>query len=99
MVRKSNLLVFLLIVLNQLPSFGQNYRKTLAGIEINLPAVDIILDFYNQSTVRVQKSLPGWKYTKNSLVVTAKPQKEIYSLKRNRQYPAIVNHVYCCSHQ
>lgn len=81
MVRKSNLLVFLLIVLNQLPSFGQNYRKTLAGIEINLPAVDIILDFYNQSTVRVQKSLPGWKYTKNSLVVTAKPQKGIYSLK------------------
>ena len=79
--KKRNLLAALLVALNLLPALGQNYRKVSTGIEVELPTMEIKLQFFNQSTVRVQKSVSGWKYIKNSLAVTTHPQKENYSLK------------------
>jgi alpha-D-xyloside xylohydrolase len=59
---------------------AQNYQKTATGIKTTVHSIELELQFFNPSTVRVLKSPVKWSYDKSSLVVTAKPQTVKYSV-------------------
>lgn len=61
---------------------AQNYEKTSNGLKVTVNSVDVELQFYNPSTIRVIKSPVGWKYTKESLSVVEKPQMINFSLEQ-----------------
>lgn len=54
---------------------GQDYQKTPEGLKATIHSVDVELQFYTPSIVRILKSPSGWKYTKESLSVIETPQK------------------------
>lgn len=54
---------------------GQDYQKTPEGFKATIHSVDVELQFYTPSIVRILKSPSGWKYTKESLSVIETPQK------------------------
>lgn len=54
---------------------GQDYQKTPDGLKATIHSVDVELQFYTPSIVRILKSPSGWKYTKESLSVIETPQK------------------------
>lgn len=54
---------------------GQDYQKTPGGLKATIHSVDVELQFYTPSIVRILKSPSGWKYSKESLSVIETPQK------------------------
>lgn len=72
------LLLFFLLI-ESLSIIGQNFQKTANGIKTGTDSIDIELQFYNPSTIRVIKSTNGWKYTKESLSVVATPQNTVFT--------------------
>lgn len=54
---------------------GQDYRQTPAGLKATVNSVDIEVQFYTPSIVRILKFPTGWEYVKESLSVTKSPQK------------------------
>jgi alpha-D-xyloside xylohydrolase len=54
---------------------SQIYQKTDFGVKSTIDSVDIEIQFYSPSIVRVIKSREGTKYKKESLSVVKKPQK------------------------
>lgn len=54
---------------------GQDYQKTPEGLKATIHSVDVELQFYTPSIVRILKSPSGWKYSKESLSVIETPQK------------------------
>lgn len=66
------LLTLLLIYARKLRA--QHYEETPQGIKTTINSVEVQVQFYSPSTIRVLKSPSGWKYTKESLSVTKKPE-------------------------
>lgn len=64
---------------------GQNYQQTSGGVKATVNSVDVELQFYTPSIVRIVKSPNGRKYTKESLSVIETPQnvKPIITQKDN----------------
>ena len=60
-------------------SMAQSYEKTPSGVKTTIESVDVELQFYNPSTIRIVKSPKGWMYTKESLSVVESPQKVKFS--------------------
>lgn len=58
-----------------IPLAGQDYQQIPEGIKATVNSVDVELQFYTPSIVRILKSPNGWKYTKESLSVIETPQK------------------------
>lgn len=58
-----------------IPLTGQDYQQIPEGIKATINSVDVELQFYTPSIVRILKSPNGWKYTKESLSVIETPQK------------------------
>ena len=58
-----------------IPLAGQDYQQIPEGIRATINSVDVELQFYTPSIVRILKSPNGWKYTKESLSVVEIPQK------------------------
>ena len=58
-----------------IPLTGQDYQQVPEGIKATINSVDVELQFYTPSIVRILKSPNGWKYTKESLSVIETPQK------------------------
>ena len=58
-----------------IPLAGQDYQQIPEGIKATINSVDVELQFYTPSIVRILKSPNGWKYTKESLSVIETPQK------------------------
>lgn len=58
-----------------IPLAGQDYQQIPEGIKATINSVDVELQFYTPSIVRILKSPNGWKYTKESLSVVEIPQK------------------------
>lgn len=54
---------------------GQDYRETPGGLKASIHSVDVELQFYTPSIVRIVKSPTGWRYVKESLSVVESPQK------------------------
>ncbi len=61
---------------------AQSYKKTELGIKTTIDSVDIEIQFYNPSTVRVLKSPDGKSLTKKSLSVIETPQKTSLKIKQ-----------------
>ncbi|WP_304199144.1 TIM-barrel domain-containing protein [Flavobacterium alvei] len=54
--------------------FAQQYQKTAVGIKTKLQSMDVEVQFFSPSIVRVLKSPEGVLFKKESLSVTKKPQ-------------------------
>jgi alpha-D-xyloside xylohydrolase len=61
---------------------AQSYMKTELGIKSTIEAIDVEIQFYNPSTVRVLKSPEGKTFDKNSLSVISIPQKTDFIIKQ-----------------
>jgi len=72
-MKKINLMLSLLIVF-AIGSQAQSYQKTDLGVKTKINSMDIEIQFYGSSTVRVLKSPVGKAFTKESLSVIKKPQ-------------------------
>jgi len=71
-MKKIKMLSFLMIF--ALISQAQSYQKTDLGVKTKINSMDVEIQFYGPSTVRVLKSPEGKTFTKESLSVTKKPQ-------------------------
>src|ERR1035437_4003525 len=81
-MKKINLMLSFLMIF-ALISQAQSYQKTDLGIKTKINSMDVEIQFYGPSTVRVLKSPEGKTFTKESLSVTKKPQ--ITKLAINQQ--------------
>jgi len=72
-MKKINLMLSLLIIF-AIGSQAQSYQKTDLGVKTKINSMDIEIQFYGPSTVRVLKSPVGKAFTKESLSVIKKPQ-------------------------
>jgi alpha-D-xyloside xylohydrolase len=61
---------------------AQTYQKTDLGIKSNINSIDVEIQFYGPSTVRVLKWPEGKTFRKESLSVIKTPQKTAYSIKQ-----------------
>lgn len=68
----SHLLFLLLFYMGSLNA--QKFQQTSQGLVTNIRGVDVEVQFYLSSSVRIIKSPADRKYTKESLSVTATPQ-------------------------
>ena len=62
---------------------AQSYKKTEFGIRSSINSVEIEIQIYNASTVRILKSPEGKTFTKTSLSVIHTPQKTAFSVKQS----------------
>lgn len=83
MKRTRNFLLLLLFFRCGITLLAQTYQTTSNGIRTTVNGIDIELQFYNSSTVRVLKSPQDVVYTKESLSVVEQPQKLKFSQKKN----------------
>lgn len=90
-MKKINLVLFLLVL--SFGAYAQSYQKTSLGIKARINAMDVEIQFFSPSTVRVLKSPIGKNFTKESLSVVKKPettkltihqQGDVVLLKSNR---------------
>ena len=62
--------------------YAQSYKKTEYGIKATINSVNIEIQFFNESTVRILKAPAGNLFDKKSLSVVAIPQKVNLSVKQ-----------------
>jgi alpha-D-xyloside xylohydrolase len=62
-------------------SHAQTWQKTNGGIKTTINNVDVEIQFYTASTVRIIKSPAGTSFNKKSLSVIAAPQQEKLTVK------------------
>lgn len=55
-------------------SKAQHYEETPQGIKTTINSVEVQIQFYSPTIIRVLKSPSDWNYTKESLSVTKKPE-------------------------
>jgi alpha-D-xyloside xylohydrolase len=67
--------IIFLIVAVSFSGKGQTWQKTNTGIRTSINKVDVEIQFYTASTVRIIKSPAGSPFTKKSLSVIATPEK------------------------
>lgn len=79
---KNIFLSSLLLVLS-IQLYAQEFNKTASGVKTNIHGVDIEIQFFNPSTVRILKAPQSHSYTKESLSVIAEPQTVSFSVKQN----------------
>lgn len=73
--------LFLLLLFVSIVSQAQNWQKTNQGIRVANQGLDIEIQFYSASTVRVIKSPMGVPFDKKSLSVIAIPQSIRFIIK------------------
>lgn len=61
---------------------AQNYQKTALGVTTKLQSMDVEVQFYSPSIVRVLKSPEGVAFKKESLSVTKKPQQTKFTIQQ-----------------
>jgi len=74
--------IALLICVLIVTSNAQPYNKTDLGVKSTINSIEVEIQFYNPSTVRILKSPEGKTFTKKSLSVIATPQKTDFSIKQ-----------------
>jgi alpha-D-xyloside xylohydrolase len=72
-MKKINLILSMLMIFTLIAQ-ALSYQKTDFGIKANINSIDIEIQFYGPSKVRVLKSPEGKTFTKKSLSVVEKPQ-------------------------
>ena len=76
-------LVFVSLIIAATSSYAQSYQKTDGGIKAKINAIDVGIQFYSPSTVRVLKSPEGKTFTKESLSVVKKPQSTKFGITQH----------------
>lgn len=79
-MKQKSLILSCLLLAGQL--FAQQFQKTNLGVKTNIQAMDIEVQFYSPSIVRVLKSPEGFEYKKESLSVNKKPQEIKLTIKQ-----------------
>ncbi len=81
-MQKSSLIiaVFILFVLG---SYAQTYQKTNLGVKANINNLDIEIQFFSPSIVRIVKTPVGNNFNKESLSVIKSPATTPFNLKQN----------------
>lgn len=64
-------------------SEAQNFQKTNHGLKSTINSIEVEVQFYNSSTVRILKSPQGKTYSKTSLSVVETPQTPTLSVKES----------------
>ena len=62
---------------------AQSFKKTESGIKYTIDSIEVEIQFYNPSTVRIIKAPEGRSFTKKSLSVIEVPQKTDFSINRD----------------
>ena len=79
----NKLFVFILFVFTLVNHCSaQTYQKTDLGAKSIINSIEVEIQFYNPSTVRILKSPEGKTFTKKSLSVVATPQKTDISINQ-----------------
>lgn len=73
------LISFITIVIK---SNSQDYHTNDNGIKVTVDSLNIEINFYSPSTIRILKSPKGHSFTKESLSVIRKPQKTAFTVKQ-----------------
>ncbi|MEJ2544667.1 MAG: glycoside hydrolase family 31 protein [Calditrichaceae bacterium] len=73
-------ILFMLILTGSL--VAQTYQKTKLGVKSTINAIDVEIQFYSPSIVRVLKSPDGRTFEKNSLSVILEPEKTDFEISR-----------------
>jgi len=81
LMRKA-IFIFILFTIST-DAHSTTYQKTKFGVKTTIDSIDIEIQFYNPSIVRVIKSPEGDKYQKESLSVIKKPQKVDLEITQN----------------
>jgi alpha-D-xyloside xylohydrolase len=76
------LVVILVVLMTCVVSRGQSYQKTDAGLQTVVGPLEIEIQFYGPSTVRIVKRPQGKEVDKKSLSVIKSPQKMALSVKQ-----------------
>jgi alpha-D-xyloside xylohydrolase len=63
-------------------SFAKTYKKTELGVKSTIDSIDVVIQFYSPSIVRVMKSPEGRSYDKRSLSVIQAPIKTDFEISR-----------------
>ncbi|MEO6317108.1 MAG: glycoside hydrolase family 31 protein [Chitinophagaceae bacterium] len=63
-------------------SYAQNWQQTATGVKVTVNDINIELQFYSASIVRVVKSPKGSNFTKESLSVIKTPQKSSFTVQK-----------------
>ena len=74
------IVLFAFVLVNSIKA--QTYQKTDLGIKSIINSIEVEIQFYGPSTVRVLKSPEGNTFTKESLSVIKVPQKTAFSIKQ-----------------
>jgi small subunit ribosomal protein S7 len=80
---KEALIIFSLAFILFMTGNAQSYQKTDLGVKSKVNAIDVEMQFYSPSTVRVTKWPEGKAFTKESLSVTATPQKTSFTINQD----------------
>ena len=79
-MKQRTIIIICLLLAGQL--FAQQYQKTNFGIKANVQSVDIEVQFYSPSIVRVLKSPEGVAFKKESLSVNKKPEQTKFTIQQ-----------------
>jgi alpha-D-xyloside xylohydrolase len=80
---KTLVFITLLAALNVSSINAQSFIKTESGIKYTIDSIEVEIQFYNPSTVRILRSPEGINITKKSLSVIAAPQKTDFSINQD----------------
>ena len=81
-MKKTGITIFIFILFSVI-GFAQSHNKTNLGVTANVNSMDIEIQFYGPSIVRVIKSPKGKSFIKESLSVVKTPEDAVFSLKQN----------------
>lgn len=72
-------MVFMVLIFNAICK-GQSYQKTDSGLKTVINSIEVEIQFYSPSTVRIVKYTEGKVFNKQSLSVIKTPQKTEYNV-------------------
>ncbi|GAO28587.1 glycoside hydrolase family 31 protein [Geofilum rubicundum] len=77
--------IFMVLLFFSTTAMAQNFQETPNGLKTTIHSVDVEVQFYTPTTVRIIKSPEGREFVKNSLSVIEEPQNLKLSVKQTGQ--------------
>lgn len=81
-IRRIYTLMFLIFAIS-ISGKGQTYQKTEMGIKTVIASVEVEIQFYTPSTIRILKWPAGTTFTKKSLSVIKSPQATVFNIHQS----------------
>ena len=90
MMKKKGYAIGMLMLLS-VAVFAQSYQKTELGVKAQINSMDIAIQFYGPSIVRIVKSPEGNSFEKESLSVVKTPEDGAFTLRRTGEMLLLKN--------